>query len=141
MERERERRTDRQTDRPTDGRTDRQAGRQADRASLFPLRLQVQEQLQNVVEIQGADSAFACIREDGSVVTWGHAAAGGDCSRVRCGVHGMKMWLDSVITKVTKDGWEILEVRFFRGSDLLSTKIEHRNGVAGCILSWVFQLP
>lgn len=36
-----------------------------------------------MVEIQGADSAFACIREDGSVVTWGHAAAGGDCSRVR----------------------------------------------------------
>ena len=124
MERERERdgqtdrqtgrQTDRQTDRPTDRPTDGTDG-PTDRASLFPLRLQVQEQLQNVVEIQGADSAFACIREDGSVVTWGHAAAGGDCSRVRCGVHWMKMWLDSVITKVTKDGWETLEVRFFLG--------------------------
>ena len=59
---------------------EREREREAERASFpLPLRLQVQEQLQNVLEIQGADSAFACIREDGSVVTWGHPAAGGDC--------------------------------------------------------------
>ena len=38
----------------------------------------VQDQLKNVEQIQGTESAFAAILADGSVVTWGNADCGGD---------------------------------------------------------------
>ena len=43
----------------------------------------VRDQLKNVQQIQATHSAFAAIRGDGSVVTWGEAASGGDSSVVR----------------------------------------------------------
>ncbi|CAE7947991.1 unnamed protein product, partial [Symbiodinium sp. KB8] len=43
----------------------------------------VQSQLKNVQQIQAALFAFAAILGDGSVVTWGHPAYGGDSSSVR----------------------------------------------------------
>ena len=42
----------------------------------------VQDQLKGVQKIQATNAAFAAILEDGSVVTWGHAGFGGDCSAV-----------------------------------------------------------
>ena len=42
----------------------------------------VQEQRTNVQQIQASFSAFAAIRGDGSVVTWGDAASGGDSCAV-----------------------------------------------------------
>ena len=43
----------------------------------------IKDQLEHVVEIYAADSAFACLRNDRSVVTWGIAGGGGDSSKVR----------------------------------------------------------
>ena len=40
-------------------------------------------QLKNVQQIQASHSAFAAILDDGSVVTWGAAGHGGDCSAVQ----------------------------------------------------------
>ena len=37
----------------------------------------VQDQLKNVQQIQASAGAFAAIRSDGSVVTWGNAEDGG----------------------------------------------------------------
>ena len=42
----------------------------------------VQAQLKNVKCIQAAVGAFAAIRVDGSVVTWGHAEVGGDSRHI-----------------------------------------------------------
>ena len=43
----------------------------------------VQDQLRNVKQISGTDSAFAAILADGTVVTWGLPNTGGDSSRVQ----------------------------------------------------------
>ncbi|CAE7403268.1 gacGG [Symbiodinium sp. CCMP2592] len=43
----------------------------------------VQVQLQDVRQIQACSGAFAAIRRDGSVVTWGHPPCGGDSSSVQ----------------------------------------------------------
>ena len=43
----------------------------------------VQDQLRNVQQIQASCGAFAAIRGDGSVVTWGNADFGGDSSAVQ----------------------------------------------------------
>ena len=43
----------------------------------------VQHQLKGVQQIQATDHAFAAIRGDGSVVTWGFAGTGGDSSAVQ----------------------------------------------------------
>ena len=43
----------------------------------------MQDALTNVVQIQATRKAFAAIRGDGSVVTWGPALAGGDSSGVQ----------------------------------------------------------
>ena len=43
----------------------------------------VQDQLRNVLEIQGTHWAFAAILANGSVVTWGDPKYGGDCSSVQ----------------------------------------------------------
>ena len=43
----------------------------------------MQYQLKNVQHIQATGGAFAAILSDGSVVTWGDAAFGGDSSAVR----------------------------------------------------------
>ena len=43
----------------------------------------VQDQLRNVQQVQGSLGAFAAILGDGSVVTWGKADCGGDCSAVQ----------------------------------------------------------
>ena len=40
----------------------------------------VREQVKNVQQVQASSSAFAAIRDDGSVVTWGDAKSGGDGS-------------------------------------------------------------
>ncbi|CAE7275675.1 HERC2, partial [Symbiodinium necroappetens] len=42
----------------------------------------VQQQLTQVVHIQATRSAFAALREDGSVVAWGSPGDGGDCHSV-----------------------------------------------------------
>ena len=42
----------------------------------------MQDQLKNVRQIQATKSAFAAILEDGFVVSWGDADAGGDSSGV-----------------------------------------------------------
>ena len=39
--------------------------------------------LRDVQQIQASDHAFAAIRGGGSVVTWGNATFGGDCSAVQ----------------------------------------------------------
>ena len=44
---------------------------------------QVRSQLHNVKAIQATEGAFAAIRDDGSVVTWGSAAHGADSSAVQ----------------------------------------------------------
>ena len=43
----------------------------------------MQDQLTNVQQIQASDYAFAAILGDGSVVSWGDAAKGGDSSAVQ----------------------------------------------------------
>ena len=43
----------------------------------------MQDQLRNVQQVQAAGSAFAAILADGSAVTWGDPADGGDSSKVR----------------------------------------------------------
>ena len=43
----------------------------------------IHSQLVNVTQIQSAKAAFAAIRPDGRVVTWGNAASGGNCSGVQ----------------------------------------------------------
>ncbi|CAE7613770.1 unnamed protein product [Symbiodinium microadriaticum] len=43
----------------------------------------VQNQLRNVVQIQGTTNAFAAICGDGSVVTWGHGRNGGSSKHVQ----------------------------------------------------------
>ena len=44
---------------------------------------QVQEQLtKGVRQIHSTESAFAALKEDGSVVTWGNSDCGGDSSEV-----------------------------------------------------------
>ena len=43
----------------------------------------VQKQLVHVREIHAAETAFAAIREDGTVVTWGHPEYGGFSSAVQ----------------------------------------------------------
>ena len=43
----------------------------------------MQEQLKGVQQIQATSRAFAAIRSDGFVVTWGDADSGGDSSAVR----------------------------------------------------------
>ena len=43
----------------------------------------VQDQLRNVEQIWGTDSAFAAILADGTVVTWGNPECGGDSSEVQ----------------------------------------------------------
>ena len=43
----------------------------------------VQHQLQNVRSIAATSSAFAALRKDGTVVTWGHPEQGGDSTAVR----------------------------------------------------------
>ena len=39
-------------------------------------------QLVHVQQIHASEGAFAAIKEDGTVVTWGNSSAGGDCSAV-----------------------------------------------------------
>ena len=46
--------------------------------------------LKGVQQIQGTGSAFAAILADGSVVTWGHAAYGGDSSAVQDQLKGVQ---------------------------------------------------
>ncbi|OLP56422.1 hypothetical protein AK812_SmicGene48582, partial [Symbiodinium microadriaticum] len=41
------------------------------------------DQLKNVQQIQASNGAFAAIRADGSVVTWGKPEEGGDSSAVQ----------------------------------------------------------
>ena len=43
----------------------------------------VQDQLKNVQKIQASSGAFASIRADGSVVTWGKPEEGGDSSAMQ----------------------------------------------------------
>ena len=43
----------------------------------------MQDQLKNVQQIRAAHKAFVAIRGDGSVVTWGAAANGGDSTAVQ----------------------------------------------------------
>ena len=43
----------------------------------------MQEQLQNVIQIQASQSAFAALLADGSVVSWGATDSGGDCRAVQ----------------------------------------------------------
>ena len=43
----------------------------------------VQADLVGVQQICGSFGAFAALRDDGTVVTWGNAQSGGDCSSVR----------------------------------------------------------
>ena len=43
---------------------------------------EVQAQLRNVQQIQATCRAFAAIVADGSIVTWGNASSGADCSKV-----------------------------------------------------------
>ena len=45
------------------------------------LGAQVAEQLVRVRQIQSSRAAFAAIKDDGSVVTWGDPARGGDSSQ------------------------------------------------------------
>ncbi|CAE7200175.1 SAP2 [Symbiodinium natans] len=47
----------------------------------------VQEQLYDARDIQGSNSAFAVIRGDGGVVTWGDRQVGGDSSLVQSQLH------------------------------------------------------
>ena len=44
---------------------------------------EVRRQLKDVRHIQANANAFAAIREDGSVVTWGDPDVGGNCSSVQ----------------------------------------------------------
>ena len=53
------------------------------RCALSGRHRAVQEQLKNVQQIQASHQAFAAIRGDGSVVTWGSANYGGDSSAVQ----------------------------------------------------------
>lgn len=43
----------------------------------------VQDQLHDVQEVHASSGAFAAIRADGRVVTWGHPLSGGDSRAVR----------------------------------------------------------
>ena len=43
----------------------------------------VQEDLRNVKHIQSTESAFAAIRADGHVITWGNKVCGGDSHHLR----------------------------------------------------------
>ena len=43
----------------------------------------MQADLVGVQQICGSFGAFAALRDDGTVVTWGNAQSGGDCSSVR----------------------------------------------------------
>ena len=43
----------------------------------------MQDQLKNVQQIQASEAAFAAIRGDGSVVTWGDATRGGNSSAMQ----------------------------------------------------------
>ena len=47
----------------------------------------MQDQLKNVEHIQAASLAFAALKSDGSVVTWGTSDAGGDSSCVQDQLH------------------------------------------------------
>ena len=49
----------------------------------------VQRNLEKVRDVQSAETAFAAIREDGTVVTWGHPEYGGFSS----GVHSQLRFL------------------------------------------------
>ena len=50
----------------------------------------VQHQLKNVLEIKASLHAFAAIRRNGSVVTWGGACFGGDSSAVKDQLHDVQ---------------------------------------------------
>lgn len=48
----------------------------------------VQADLQNVAKIQSNYEAFAALKRDGTVVTWGNADHGGDSRRVQRNLRG-----------------------------------------------------
>lgn len=44
---------------------------------------QVREQLFDILEVHASSGAFAAVRADGIVITWGHPLSGGDSRSVR----------------------------------------------------------
>ena len=59
-----------------------------------------------MLQIQASFGAFAAILEDGSVVTWGAAGFGGDCSTVRDQLRGVKQIqaTEAAFAAVLEDG-------------------------------------
>ena len=45
--------------------------------------MKVQEQLYDILEVHASSGAFAAVRADGAVITWGHPLSGGDSRPVR----------------------------------------------------------
>ncbi|OLQ09557.1 putative E3 ubiquitin-protein ligase HERC1 [Symbiodinium microadriaticum] len=68
--------------------------------------VQIQHELQNVEQIQATVSAFAAIRQDGSVVTWGDDEAGGDSSLVQAQLRTVQciQATEAAFAAIKKDG-------------------------------------
>ncbi|CAE8650193.1 unnamed protein product, partial [Polarella glacialis] len=81
----------------------------------------VQAQLQgDVQQIYSTDHAFAAVKSDGSVVTWGHAEHGGDSSAVQAQLQGDVQQIYSsrfVFAAVKSDGSVVTWGRAERGGD------------------------
>mmetsp|Transcript_43999 Transcript_43999/g.98544 ORF Transcript_43999/g.98544 Transcript_43999/m.98544 type:complete len:546 (+) Transcript_43999:31-1668(+) len=77
-------------------------------ASDVPKRVAnvVPDQLRSVKEIQANTFAFAAIREDGSVVTWGHKSYGGDSSAVQSQLRNVRriQGTDTAFAALRSDG-------------------------------------
>ena len=56
----------------------------ASKLSIFQQQLcQVRDQLFDILEVHASSGAFAAVRADGVVITWGHPLSGGDSRSVR----------------------------------------------------------
>ncbi|CAE8605558.1 unnamed protein product, partial [Polarella glacialis] len=60
----------------------------------WPIFAQVTVVWMSVVQVVGSDGAFAAVKLDGSVITWGHSRSGGDSSHVE---HRLQEGLEQVV--------------------------------------------
>ena len=79
----------------------------------------MRDQLQNVQQIQASQHAFAAILGDGSVVTWGSAACGGDSSAVRDQLQNVQHIAASndVFAAILCDGSVVIWGKFGQGGE------------------------
>ena len=73
----------------------------------------VQHQLKGVQQIQATDHAFAAIRGDGSVVTWGFAGTGGDSSAVQDQLSNVKHVQASLYASMNACMYACMHVCFY----------------------------